>query len=59
MSDSRFSAAAGSILEEASVAHLDDVFQDTKECAKHSNRKTVKPEDFRLVQKIWGNNGMM
>ena len=58
-SDSRFSVASILGLGEASVAHLDDVFQGTKECAKHSNRKRVMRKDFDLVRKIWLKNGMM
>ena len=55
MSDSRFSAAAGSILglKEASDAHLDGDFQDTNECPNHSNCKTVMCRDFDLVHKVW------
>ena len=55
----RFSAASILGLGEASVDHLDGVFQGANECAKHSKRKTVMRKDFDLVHAIWKKNGMI
>ena len=55
----KFSAASILGLGEASVDHLDGVFQGANECAKHSKRKTVMRKDFDLVHAIWKKNGMI
>ncbi|CAL8124955.1 unnamed protein product [Orchesella dallaii] len=53
-SDFRFQAASIQALHEMSEAYLLALFKDTKLCASHAKRKTIRPEDMKLARRIRG-----
>lgn len=52
----RFQKSALLALQEASEAYLVELFQDTKFCALHAKRITIKAKDMLLVRRIRGEN---
>ncbi|XP_008821311.1 histone H3.3-like [Nannospalax galili] len=50
--DLRFQSAAIGALQEASVAYLVGLFEDTNLCAIHAKRVTIMPKDIQLARCI-------
>ena len=50
----RFQSAAVNALQEASVAYLVGLFEDSNICAIHAKRVTIMPKDIHLARKIRG-----
>jgi histone H3 len=53
-SDLQMQSTALLILQEASVAYLVGLFNDTNKCAFHAKCVTIIPKDMRLAQRILG-----
>ena len=53
-SDLRFQESAVLALQEASEAHLVDMFQCANLCAIHAKRITIMPKDIQLARRIRG-----
>ncbi|XP_008063853.2 histone H3.3-like, partial [Carlito syrichta] len=52
--DLRLQSAATGALQEASVAYLVGLFEDTNLCAIHAKRVTIMPKDIQLAQRKGG-----
>jgi len=50
--DRKFKSDALSALQEAVESHLVGHFMDSRSCAKHAKRKTVKPKDSQLAARL-------
>ena len=52
--DLRFQSSAVMALQEACVAYLVGLFEDTNLCAIHAKRVTIMPKDIQLARRIRG-----
>ncbi|CAB9499018.1 expressed unknown protein [Seminavis robusta] len=52
--DMRFQGSAMEALQQASEAHLVDMFQCSNLCAIHAKRITIMPKDIQLARRIRG-----
>jgi histone H3 len=50
--DLRIKAEAYCALQDASEAHVIELFQKSNKCAIHENRETIQPKDLRLAMEI-------
>ena len=52
--DLRFQSSAILALQEAAVAYMVGLFEDTNLCAIHAKRVTIMPKDMQLARRIRG-----